>query len=198
MTSEFDRLFAIAVAAIFGIYLLRCFAGAALMLCARLPTRWSGRAHELSNVVTPRLVRRILALLIGLTGVAGLAAPAQATGAPDLDRAPAREQTNPSQTAPSVAAKPEQKSPLKSELTVRVKSGDSLWRLAERQLAVASAKRHPSDNRIDHQWRRWFKLNRKSIGPNPNLIRAGMWLAVPPIDQHRDNANQAPRPGVTR
>lgn len=188
MTTDFDRLFAAAVAAIFALYLLRCFAGAALLLCAQLPTRWSARARRMSVAVTPRLVRRLLVFVLGIAGAAGLTGPAYASGAPDLDRAPTRMQAPSTNALPSI-----DRAPVAADsqaARVKVKAGDSLWRLAQRQLE-AHGTQHPKDHpggadkppasAIDRQWRQWYKTNRDSIGRNPNLIRTGSWLTVPAI-----------------
>lgn len=188
MTSDFDRLFAMAVAAIFGLYLLRCFAGAALLLCAQLPTRWSGRARHMSFAVTPRLVRRLLVLALGMAGAAGLTGPAYASGAPDLDRAPTRMQQPSTNALPSIDRAPMTADP--AVVRVKVKAGDSLWRLAQRQLERDGTQYQsnqpghgdrPPASAIDRQWRQWYKTNRVSIGHNPNIIRTGSWLTVPAI-----------------
>lgn len=190
MTSDFDRLFATAVAVAFGIYLARCFAGVLLLACARLPTRWSAQARRMSEVVTPRLARRLVALLLGLIGGAGLAAPAHATGVPDLDRLPAQSQqatTAPPTQAPtperSLTTPTEDAAQNDGTQRKKVKPGDSLWRLAEQQLSAAEPTRtkSPSDKRIDRQWREWYQLNRAEIGADPDVIRTGSWLHVPEI-----------------
>jgi LysM domain len=57
---------------------------------------------------------------------------------------------------------------------VIVRSGDSLWTIAERQLgpdATALA--------VSTEWRRWYAANRARIGPDPNLIIPGMVLHAP-------------------
>ena len=74
-TSGFDHLFALGISAIFGIYLLRCVAGALLFACAQLPTRWSAVASTCSVRVTPRFARRIAVLVLGLMGIGVAAGP---------------------------------------------------------------------------------------------------------------------------
>ncbi len=207
MTSDFDRLFATAVAVAFGIYLARCFAGVLLLACARLPTRWSAQARRMSEVVTPRLVRRLVALLLGLIGGAGLATPVHAVGVPDLDRLPAQSQdvTNghptsassseralvPPNTAAARGGGPELK---------KVKPGDTLWRLAERQLRAAEPGRvkPPRAERIDQQWREWYQINRAKIGSDPDVIRTGSWLRVPQIADPQASTTTKTTTGTVR
>lgn len=182
MTSEFDRLFVVAISAVFTLYLVRCIAGALLMACAQLPTRWSATAQRWSMAVTPRLVRRVGALALALLGGAGLAAPAHATGVPDLDRAPnsspAPVDSGSRQSSPTSSPRSSTQSAV---ATVRVAPGDSLWRLAEHQLsaAVGDSTQPVTPRRIDQQWRRWYRANHTTIGSNPNLIRTGTLLRVP-------------------
>jgi len=141
----------------------------------------------MSEVVTPRLARRLVALLLGLLGGVGLAAPAQAAGVPDLDRLPAQSQRGtetPQPQAPAGTSAPTGNAAPSSGVERRmVKPGDSLWRLAERQLKAADPDRvkPPRTDRIDQQWREWYQLNRAEIGSDPDVIRTGSWLHVPEI-----------------
>lgn len=63
---------------------------------------------------------------------------------------------------------------LASGTTVTVRSGDSLWSLAHSQLGPQA-----TDQEIDREWRRWYQVNKKVVGSDPNLIIPGMKLAVP-------------------
>ncbi len=57
---------------------------------------------------------------------------------------------------------------------VVVRSGDSLWAIAERQLDS------PATNQaIATEWQRWYAANRVLIGPDPDLITPGMVLHAP-------------------
>ncbi len=187
MTTDFDRLFAITVAACFALYLLRCFAGAFLLLCAQLPTRWSATAKQWSGAVTPRLVRRVVVLLLSVVSGAGIAAPAYATGIPDLDRAATRSDTADPGRAPVKSATPDAPAIRATDpIRVRVKRGDSLWRLAERQLAATTRKGTDqiAPSTIDQQWRKWYRANLRNIGPDPDLMDTGMLLRVPSVDRN--------------
>jgi Tfp pilus assembly protein FimV len=90
---------------------------------------------------------------------------------PDLDRPAA----DPSRgivlvtVVPTRSAAPQAKS-----ATVRVRAGDSLWRIAERSLPPGSGPRA-----IEKAWHRWYAVNRAVIGSNPNLLQPGQQL-VPP------------------
>ncbi len=170
-TSGFDHLFALGISAIFGIYLLRCVAGALLFACAQLPTRWSAVASTCSVRVTPRFARRIAVLVLGLMGIGVAAGPTFATGLPDLDRGPGQSQVaatpQPAPAAQSSPTDPKQR---------RVRSGDCLWTLAEQQFPSNSTAQV-----IDRQWHKWYRVNRDRIGANPDLLRTGMWLRVPAV-----------------
>jgi resuscitation-promoting factor RpfA len=57
---------------------------------------------------------------------------------------------------------------------VVVLPGDSLWRIAERQLGPS-----PAATEIATAWPRWYELNRAVIGADPSLLRPGQVLIVP-------------------
>lgn len=201
VTTDFDRLFAITVAVCFAIYLLRCFAGAFLLVCAQLPTRWSATAKQWSGAVTPRLVRRSAALLLSVIGGAGIAAPAYGAGIPDLDRAaPRSDSTDPGRT-PATSPTPA-RAPIRAEdpIDIRVKQGDSLWRLAQHQLAAATGKAPDqiAPSAIDKQWRKWYRTNLRNIGPNPDLIDTGMLLRVPTADRNVTSAATTSAHGINK
>jgi nucleoid-associated protein YgaU len=58
---------------------------------------------------------------------------------------------------------------------VTVVRGDSLWAIAARHLGP-----HSTTQQIAHEWPRWYAANRTVIGPDPDLIRVGQVLSVPP------------------
>lgn len=57
---------------------------------------------------------------------------------------------------------------------VVVRSGDSLWAIAERQLGSQA-----TTQAIATEWQRWYAANRALIGPDPDLITPGMVLHAP-------------------
>lgn len=57
---------------------------------------------------------------------------------------------------------------------VVVVRGDTLWGIAARRLG---GKASPAE--IDAEWRRWYAANRAAVGPDPDLIRAGLRLTPP-------------------
>lgn len=61
-----------------------------------------------------------------------------------------------------------------SSPTVTVRQGDTLWSIAAKRLGP-----HASDAEIDQEWRRWYRVNVKLVGPNPHLIVPGMKLEAP-------------------
>ena len=65
--------------------------------------------------------------------------------------------------------------PVTPPRTIVVRSGDTLWSIAERSLPQPHT---PAD--VARSWPRWFAANRAVIGPDPGLIRPGEQLAGPP------------------
>lgn len=58
---------------------------------------------------------------------------------------------------------------------VVVVRGDSLWSIAEKHLGPSA-----TIAEIDAAWRQWYAANRRTIGPDPDLIRPGQRLHPPP------------------
>jgi nucleoid-associated protein YgaU len=52
--------------------------------------------------------------------------------------------------------------------------GDTLWSIAAERLETGDMRR------IARYWPRIHRANREEIGPNPNLIRPGQVLELPP------------------
>lgn len=115
----------------------------------------------------PASWRRAVLLACGASLAAGLAGPAAAdpglAGLPLPDRALGG-------PAPAVVV------PLPAAVTVR--PGDTLWALAERELGPTA-----SPAQVDRRWRELYRLNRSVVGPDPDLIRPGQRLRLPPSPQ---------------
>ncbi|TNC31242.1 LysM peptidoglycan-binding domain-containing protein [Mumia zhuanghuii] len=99
----------------------------------------------------------------------GSAAP---SAAPPPARAPT---TTPAPAAPRAAT---------DQATYRVRTGDSLWRIAARTYDDAAVP--PTTAELDREWRRWYAANRSRIGPDPDALRVGTVLRPP-----------APRPATS-
>lgn len=63
---------------------------------------------------------------------------------------------------------------------VVVQPGDSLWAIAEQDLATRGAA--PTDADIARTWPSWWAANRDAIGADPDLILPGIPLTPPPAD----------------
>ena len=179
----------------------------AIALAARLPGaagRWS---RATLRRVAPAAVRRLLGVTLGLTtvlatttGVAQAAGPVsglatvQQVAAPvlsldrpvgttpsppvdlDLDRPAPVVHHDPGRGLSLVTPVPPRR-PAAHQLsppTVTVRPGDSLWRIAARALP-----RGASETSVERSWHRWYRANRRVIGPDPGLLQPGESL-VPP------------------
>lgn len=163
----------------------------------------AGRAlAAVARRVAPAAVRRAVEVGFGLTVVVGtlgaspaLAAPGPAAGpggapvAASLDwAAPAPADaprldwgSTPAPEAPAAdldwaAAQPTPDSPQPD--VVVVQPGDSLWELAERDLAARGDTR-PTDAEVAQAWPTWWQANRVAIGEDPDLIQPGTPLTPP-------------------
>jgi hypothetical protein len=58
---------------------------------------------------------------------------------------------------------------------VVVRRGDSLWSIAAAELGPSASAAH-----IEQRWRRWYSVNRATIGADPDLILPGTRLVRPP------------------
>jgi nucleoid-associated protein YgaU len=61
---------------------------------------------------------------------------------------------------------------------VVVEPGDSLWRIAERQLQADDGA-SPTAARTAVAWPSWWAANRPAIGDDPDLLRPGTVLHPP-------------------
>lgn len=80
--------------------------------------------------------------------------------------------------------------------TVRVRAGDCLWSLAAHDLVGQDGaarervrRSGPRPAEIAVAWRRWYAVNRATIGPDPGLLHPGEVLRVPrpPSPPHPSN-----------
>ncbi|WP_310964386.1 LysM domain-containing protein [Nocardioides terrisoli] len=124
----------------------------------------------LVRICCPAAWRRPVLVLCGAALVSGVAGPSVAAGGsgtspvdgprtaglPRLDR-PAG---GPAPAAPSRG----------QDAQVRVRPGDSLWRI------VARRNPHATADVVDAQVRRLYQANRGAIGPDPDLIQPGTLL----------------------
>jgi LysM domain len=155
--------------------LLGCAAWAVLIVIAAVVEATSaGRLPATAWVGCPRSLRRLLLTGLGvvLVGAGPLQTSATASAEAPLP-VPAR---------PVGAAHPESQAgtqPADSEAESRprvvVHPGDSLWRIAEQRLHSSA----PADE-VTALVHRLHHRNRGVIGPDPDLIRPGQRLVVPP------------------
>jgi nucleoid-associated protein YgaU len=135
-----------------------------------------GAGRELTGLAgCPRAVRRALVTLCGvaLSGAA-LVTPAQAHG----DHSAAQESRLDGLTLPDRMSGPERPRPAAAPRTVVVRPGDTLWAIAADRLPTGAALAA-----VDRAWRSLYTANRAVIGPDPDLIRAGAELRLPPVLQ---------------
>jgi hypothetical protein len=131
-------------------------------------------APEWSLVWVPRTLRLLVPVLLG---AAVAAAPASATS----ETGPDPTGGAPSGGAGAVAGLPlpdRVVTPVPARRTVLVRRGDSLWRITERQLPASA-----SLAEVDRGWRRIARANARHV-PDPDLIRPGTRLDVPPLSTH--------------
>ena len=130
--------------------------------------------RALVDRVTPRALRRLAALLLGLGLVAApLASSAAAAGAGGA-RPAARCATGPV-PAPSLDR------PAASAGTtrpVRVHRGDTLWGIAGRHLGPGAGLAQ-----IAQEWPRWHRANRSVIGADPDHLVPGQLLRPPTVKE---------------
>jgi len=121
----------------------------------------------------PRALRRALVTLCGvaLSGAA-LVAPAQAHG----DHSAAREGALDGLALPDRTSGPEQPRAAAAPHVVVVRPGDTLWAISADRLPPGTA---PAA--VDRAWRSLYTANRAGIGPDPDLIRPGTELRLPPV-----------------
>lgn len=153
------------------------FAGCvALALLGRLPGAIGRCATGLAERVTPAVFRRLVEACLGATLV--LATSTQlahaATAPAPLHVATATgllaDPTVPSPDRPDVRPT----KPSHHRHVVRVRPGDTLWRIAATHMSG-----RPTDHAISREWHRWYAANRTVVGGDPNLIVPGQRLHPP-------------------
>jgi hypothetical protein len=139
-----------------------------------------GRVGRITGV--PAGVRRAVLAACGVALASGVVAPTQAT-APDprpavaqhLDRSVLDGLPLPDRTVSGRPPGPP--APADPGRTVVVRSGDTLWSIATRDLAPDSP-----DSRVAAHWRAIYAANRHRIGPDPDVIVPGTRLTLPGKD----------------
>lgn len=138
----------------------------------------------------PVVVRRIVLAACGISLAGGWAVPAQAdrpapspesgttqallVGLPLPDRT-----TTTTEWVGALATGPAPTAVTATSDEVRVEPGDTLWGIARDSLppdAGAEA--------IDRRWRAIYRANLDAVGADPDLIRPGQRLRLPPIESH--------------
>lgn len=137
----------------------------------------------------PVVVRRVVLAACGLSIAGGLAVPAHAdrpapspeshtqallVGLPLPDRT-----TTTTEWVSSLGTRPAPVAGRPSADEVRVQPGDTLWGIARDSLPPAAG---PAE--IDRRWRAIYRANRDAVGADPDLIRPGQRLHLPPIGDH--------------
>lgn len=142
----------------------------------------------------PTVVRRVVLAACGLSLAGGLGVPAHAdrpgehppraagttqsllVGLPLPDRTTTTTEwigALSAPPAPTHASPAAEAAPAKD--AVRVQPGDTLWGIARDSLPP-----HASAAEIDRRWREIYRANRTAVGADPDLIRPGLRLQLPP------------------
>lgn len=155
-----------------------------LLICATLRSGqrvWTA-GERLLHAVSPKLTRNLLATALGVGISATALAPAHAATETDpfeINLSWAAEATVPAenlglQAGLTAAPEPSPAAEAEETTTVTVRAGDSLWKIAQRQLPDSA-----TNTQIDAAWRQWYDLNAEVIGADPDLIYPGMVLVAP-------------------
>lgn len=163
------------------------WAAAALVLStlATVPGALGSAAGRAAAAVTPAVVRRTVAVAVGVS-VAGGASPALGAVGVCATAAATPVMLSSAFASDSVSASPAASAPgtgpaklpsldrPAAPLVVTVAPGDSLWRIAARHLGPDA-----TAPEIAAEWPRWYDANRAVIGPDPDLIRPRQQLQQP-------------------
>jgi LysM repeat protein len=160
--------------------LLACAGWAWLALTATVAEAWPGdRRVFVASWRLPSGVHRIVLAACGVALASGLGASAHAA-APGHPR-PAHHGPGVLRGLPlperAVApARPAARPRPLPDRVVTVRPGDTLWAIAARDLPAGAP-----DHDIDSRWRAVYAANRLTIGLDPDLIRPGQRLRLPPL-----------------
>jgi hypothetical protein len=162
--------------------LLGCACWAWLALTATVSDAWRGaRSPGRWSWACPSGVRRVVLAACGVALASGAVTPAHADhadhadvhhhqhglgvlrGLPLPERAVARRRSS-----STVHARPGR--------VVAVHPGDTLWAIAERDLPAGA-----TDHDIARRWQAIYAANRRSVGTDPDVIRPGQHLHLPPL-----------------
>jgi hypothetical protein len=162
---------------------------AVAVVLAHLPGAFGSVARRVALVASPALLRSFVRVAAGVVAVA---TPLTATTAALADIGPssgsgtaATVRIIPAGTVPvldrrvadagTVTVPRVVPGPVAPTRTIVVRSGDTLWSIAERSLPQPHTQAD-----VARSWPRWFAANRAVIGADPGLIRPREQLAVPP------------------
>lgn len=140
---------------------------------------WRGRVARVRGC--PDAVRRVVLAACGLALVA-TAAPATAAppvrGDPSVGLPPSREPVHvlAGLPYPELPTGPDRTTPPRQAV---VRAGDSLWSIARRDLPPGA-----SPGAVERRWRAIWRANRAAV-PDPDLIRPGLVLTLPPDEESR-------------
>jgi nucleoid-associated protein YgaU len=142
----------------------------------------AARGRDRRRPGVPAALRRLILAGCGAVVVSGLAAPALAGGGPAAP--PGAEVLAGLRLPERVAVAPLQRAARLRATTgpwgvVVVRPGDSLWAIAEADLAERGATESPAPADVAAYWPRVYALNRAVIGPDPAVIEPGQRLRLP-------------------
>jgi hypothetical protein len=133
----------------------------------------SASAPPWSLLWVPRTIRVLVPVLVGATVVAAPASASTETGPH-----PGSVASGGARTTVGLPLPDRVDTPAPAHRTVTVRPGDSLWGITERLLpATAPAAA------VDRGWRLVARANARHV-PDPDLIRPGTRLRVPPLPAH--------------
>ena len=125
------------------------------------------------RALVPRAWQVAAVAALGIAVSAGSAAAADPTGTAPSGPAPARLDGLPLPDRPAGRRRP-RPSPTPAPADVTVRPGDTLW-----SLATAALPDDATDSEVDRTWRAWYAANRRTVGPDPDLLLPGQRLVAP-------------------